>query len=645
MDTLIELFKNIVYMSSIASIVILIVLALRILLKNAPKKLTYTLWLIVALRLIIPDMISTDFSIFNLFETTEIINTDQDINIHELNTSVCDNIQSGTISQNNVSNSESKIELENTIKNETVTKKFTVNNDNKESVVQDTFSINFIGHIINLPNYSSFIWLIGIGVFLIYFVCSYIFMAHKLRFSTFAYDYGSKVKTFYCENISSPFVFGIINPKIYIPYGLTGTSFELILQHEKYHIHKKDHLIKAFAFLLLSIYWFCPFVWIAYYFFQKDMELRCDEAVLARADLETRKCYTNTLLAFASNNRKYLFSPVAFGENSTKERVKFSLKSHKFSLIVTIISIITIIIVGVVCLTDNKKNSVKETESTKTYTLQYGVYNYKSDVDSIIDSPSISVTKDSIYYSESPVMSMIHIYNEYYIENNIVYAKNQYDTLEFEIIDNDTIKLNNKLLDFEIQNESNYNDATEDLAENIDIADGIYANDSGFQIEIRNGLLHYGNIWESHSPIKYDYHIDNNIIFAQSENESLEIVIVNQSKLKYNDMFFVYDIYSAIDTSAYIAALSNDDIESAIETAYDYYSSSVVFEEIISINMSNYTYYWYTAIDGTDLTPGSVIVLESEVVWGGNVYPGPRWMTLYKDSENNNTWTVVNEGK
>ena len=129
-------------------------------------------------------------------------------------------------------------------------------------------------------------------------------------------------RTSICDEIDSPFLLGIIKPHIFLPSGIKKENYKYILAHENMHIKRGDHIWKTLGFFLLSVYWFNPFCWIAYYLFCKDVEFACDEKVISRRDSLWRANYCQTLLECSSDSRKIIFIPLGFGEIEVKERVK-----------------------------------------------------------------------------------------------------------------------------------------------------------------------------------------------------------------------------------------------------------------------------------------------------------------------------------
>ena len=158
--------------------------------------------------------------------------------------------------------------------------------------------------------------------------------------------------------MKTPFVLGLIRPKIYLPVGLNATERSYILLHEQTHIHRKDHMIKIVAFLILSIHWFNPLVWIAFILMSADMELSCDERVLKEMNEDIKKSYANSLLSLATGRHILNGSPLAFGEGNVKGRIKNVLSYRIPSLWVVAVSIVAIIIVGIALITNPSDNNL-----------------------------------------------------------------------------------------------------------------------------------------------------------------------------------------------------------------------------------------------------------------------------------------------
>lgn len=339
MEALSLFFKQLVNMSITASYIITAVLLARLFLKRMPKAYSYWLWTIVGFRLICPFSFSSQFSIFNLAifnpvrkETNQnaakVLNTVKQAN-HEA---------TGITIQENIPPINVDISPE-----------------------QSLFGHN-MSALIGWT--TAGIWLIGLLLLLVYFIVNYINCKKKVSQSILLND-----NIYECDNIASPFVLGIIAPKIYIPFRLSKEEQTYILAHERYHIKRKDYLIKIFAFLLASIYWFNPLIWLAYFLMTRDMEMSCDEKVILQLGMDIKKTYSMSLLSFAVNHRQKFAGPIAFGETDLKRRITNILRFKKPRLFVSILGITVLISLIIICIPDGstatKEASVKTEHSNK----------------------------------------------------------------------------------------------------------------------------------------------------------------------------------------------------------------------------------------------------------------------------------------
>jgi len=151
------------------------------------------------------------------------------------------------------------------------------------------------------------------------------------------------------ENVSSPFILGVFRPKIYLPCGLDEALTRQVLLHERMHLRFRDPLTKLLAYGILTVYWFHPLCWCAFVLFCRDVEMRCDEAVLERTD---GAAYGKALVLLASGRRGFVTGPLAFGESSVKQRVKHILNWKKPALWVSIGAVAVSVVLLVVCGTD-----------------------------------------------------------------------------------------------------------------------------------------------------------------------------------------------------------------------------------------------------------------------------------------------------
>ncbi len=168
-----------------------------------------------------------------------------------------------------------------------------------------------------------------------------------------------------CDGISTPFVLGVIRPRIYVPFHLEGERRRLVLAHEEQHLRRGDPFVRLFAYALLAVYWMNPLVWLSYSCFIRDQEMSCDESVLERLGAENKKEYGRTLLDLASQERHIGFSPVGFGESDAEKRIRNILDYKKPVLWVFILGILVVTGVGVLCLTTAKNRQNEDSEKSE----------------------------------------------------------------------------------------------------------------------------------------------------------------------------------------------------------------------------------------------------------------------------------------
>lgn len=184
---------------------------------------------------------------------------------------------------------------------------------------------------------------------LVYAVAGYLVIYKKVRFAI-----RDKSNVYVCDEIDTPFILGIIKPKIYVPSSLRKQTLESVLAHERAHLNRGDHIWKPFAFILLTIYWFNPVIWMAYVLFCRDMELACDEKVIKGVDKDSIVSYSNALLECTVPKKVIPACPLAFGEVGVKQRIR-SVLNYKKPPFWTVISAIAAVIVVAVCFLTNAR--------------------------------------------------------------------------------------------------------------------------------------------------------------------------------------------------------------------------------------------------------------------------------------------------
>ena len=312
-----ELFLKIINMSISASWLVLAVLILRFVLKKAPKWINVLLWGIVAIRLICPFSFESTLSLIPSAETIPLnIGMDTTPTINS-GISAINNAVNPIISQSNTPMAGASVNL-----------------------LQITIGI------------YEYIWIFGMIALALYTAISYWRLRRKVDTAVRYKD-----NIFQSENVSFPFVLGIIKPRIYLPFKMNGQYLEYVVAHEQAHICRKDHWWKPLGFLLLMIHWFNPLMWLAYVLLCRDIELACDEKVIKELGNEQRGDYTQALVACSVNRRMLAACPLAFGEVSVKERVKSVMNYKKPAFWVIIISVIVCVGIAVCFLTNPKQDS------------------------------------------------------------------------------------------------------------------------------------------------------------------------------------------------------------------------------------------------------------------------------------------------
>ena len=293
-----NLFIRILNMSISASWIVLIVIVLRLFLKKAPKGIVCVLWAIVALRLLIPVLPESAFSL---------------------------------------------MPGEDAIPQKVVT----FYEPQHGGEVGPVVSEKPVDNGDRLLKIMAPIWLLGIAAMLGYSAVIYLILRKRVSASI-----PMEKRVFLCDSVDSPFVFGVFSPKIYIPSGIEESRLQYILAHEKAHIQRRDHWWKPFGFVLLSIHWFNPILWIAYILLCRDIEQACDEKVVAGLDMEDKIGYSQALVACSVHRRMILVCPVAFGEVGVKTRVKGVLSYKRPAFWIILASVLLCAVVAVCFLTN-----------------------------------------------------------------------------------------------------------------------------------------------------------------------------------------------------------------------------------------------------------------------------------------------------
>lgn len=330
-----DIFVKVLSTGINASWIILAVMFLRLLFQKAPKWIVCFLWIIVGFKLICPFNIESSISLIPAQPKVLSVNQDS-ITIKNGNDLI--NTQTG--------NKPADVDV-----------KYKDNNYKQPEEHFQPDTVNKIKQLYKTSNTSIFtiIWIVGIIIMLSYLLISHICIRKRICTATHLSE-----NIWESEFVDSPFILGIAKPRIYIPYHINSKQLGYILAHEHAHLARKDHILKIIAFLILSVYWFHPLVWISYILLCRDIEFACDEKAILLMDTQQKKEYLLTLLSCSTGKNNFNVSPLSFGESKIKERVMRVKKFKKPSLILTAIVFLTGIIISVCFLVNPKKAKVEE---------------------------------------------------------------------------------------------------------------------------------------------------------------------------------------------------------------------------------------------------------------------------------------------
>lgn len=312
------IFLKLLNLSISASWLVLVVLALRLVLKRAPKWVNVLLWGMVALRLMLPFSIESALSLIPSAETLspEVVQFDP-----------APTITSG-------------VELIDNAVNPSLSESF---------AAAPLASVN--------PLYvwtylAGWVWLIGLAAMLAYALVSYLRLRRRVSASI-----PLRENIYVCDEVPSPFILGIVHPRIYLPSALDEAQRGSVLSHERAHLARRDHWWKPLGFALLAVYWFNPLLWLAYTLLCRDIELACDERVLRGMDAGQVKDYSSALLACSVPRRMLAACPLAFGEVGVGARVKNALRYKKPAFWVVAASVAVCVVVAVCFLTNPRTDT------------------------------------------------------------------------------------------------------------------------------------------------------------------------------------------------------------------------------------------------------------------------------------------------
>ncbi len=331
------LFLDLLNLSLSALPLILAVLLLRLLLRRAPRYIMPILWGVAALRLVLP---------FSIESALSLVPSAEPINVEAVQLYA----PSANITAAPAGSAAPVIDTGIPAVNSAV-----------NGVVEQMAAAapgDSVSPLYVLASVSAAVYVIGLAALLVWALMSY--MGLKNRVST-AVELSPGV--YASEHVSSPFVLGVLRPRIYVPSGLDGGALGHVLAHERAHVARRDTLVKPLGYAVLCLHWFNPLVWLGYILFCRDIEAACDERVVRGLDRAGRADYSEALLRCASGKRLVSACPLAFGEGSVKNRVKSVLSYKKPAFWIIAVCVIAIIVLAVCFLTNPAEEpAVRETE-------------------------------------------------------------------------------------------------------------------------------------------------------------------------------------------------------------------------------------------------------------------------------------------
>lgn len=334
-----SLFTSVLEISWQAGLIALAVMAVRPLLRRAPRRAVCMLWLLVALRLLLPARLTVESPVSLQQPESPPIQAYQELRQQE--------------------------------------KVYVSAPPERRLEMAGPAAAQGFALLDQLPA----IWLTGVGCMALYMALSLLRMRWRLRAAPRIQD-----NVYRCTDWSTPFVLGVLAPRIYVPETVSEQDFPQVLAHERCHIRRWDHVWKPLAFLLLAVNWFNPVLWAAYVLLGRDMERACDEMVLKNADAAQRAAYSRALVACAAQPKMAAVCPLAFGEVAVKERVKNVLNYKKPALWAVILLVVAAAIISVCLLTKPAGKDAGVPDAETLYALRTEYIGDNAAVSGILDA-------------------------------------------------------------------------------------------------------------------------------------------------------------------------------------------------------------------------------------------------------------------
>lgn len=335
MTALAHWLQTVLNMSAAAACVALAVMIVRSALPRLPKLASYTLWLAVLVRLVLPVSFALPFSLLGWLgweerAVPERVNTAATAFIPETRPSTSE-AADGPASPQPATATDGLL---------TGTAADAIASGNPLNAAAEASSLAGASDTAALLwNSLSLLWVAGFVLVLAHGLYAYIRVARRVRTATRLGD--ARDRVYETDRIDSPFVLGLLRPVVIVPTGLSQEELDYILEHERTHIRRGDQWVSLLGFVAVAVHWFNPVIWLSFSLMRKDMEMACDESVLQTLGGERKAGYSKTLLALASDRRGFRAgSPVAFGERDIQQRIRNILAYRKPAVWVMSLSVV-----------------------------------------------------------------------------------------------------------------------------------------------------------------------------------------------------------------------------------------------------------------------------------------------------------------
>ena len=369
-------FRFILYSTILGSIISIIILLLRIVLKEKlGARFGYCLWLVLIIKLIVPYGPGSSLSIFNIinFNNTDTVSLNY---ISSLNSSYD--------TKANIKESKDITENKKLYKTSSFMKvKSTNNKELKQTNNADTKSLAFVQKSYDdlIIKIVDLIWLLGVAILVTFTIIKTLKFHMDLKkqklcsnekilqlVSNCKKDMSikSKILIISDKNSSSPAIFGFINPRLILPKEVCDKvnydELRYIILHEMAHLKRKDTIIGFVISILQILHWFNPILWYVFYKIRQDREVACDAFALSYIDSNDYTKYGYTIIKLLENHKRCNgicgVQCIVNDKHGLKRRITmislFKKNSYKWSAI----TIVLLILIGVVTLTNPKKNIV-----------------------------------------------------------------------------------------------------------------------------------------------------------------------------------------------------------------------------------------------------------------------------------------------